>query len=148
MQGGVGAVATLAFAAMDDDLDQTAGFWDTAKYLIATYGVYEAYQLVRFNYDYYLAGYGHFPMLDGERLRPNSRMLLGVNYFGENPNPPEFPGPYALSGRDELRALMAVMVGALLFQRLGLRREINRAPLTALGLYRLSQELPVSRNRR
>ena len=40
------------------------------------------------------------------------------------------------------------MAAALLFERLGLRKQINRAPLAALGLYRLSQELPVSRTRR
>ena len=44
--------------------------------------------------------------------------------------------------------LLAVMAAALLVERLNLRRQLNRAPLAALGLYALTRELPVTRSRR
>lgn len=149
-QGGVGVVATAAYAALNDDLNDAQGFWDTAKYLLATYGAYEAYQLVRFNLDYFRFKFGTFDLLDGDPLnrpRPNSRMLLSSGYFWES-FPPRFPGPMTISGFYELQPLLMVMAAALLVERLKLRRQLNIAPLTALGILRLSQELPVTRSRR
>jgi hypothetical protein len=80
---------------------------------------------------------------NGERLRPGSRLLLGSNFFQSGARFPRM----SVSG-DELPPLLAVMAAALLMERLNLRRQLNRTPLAALGLYALSRELPVSRTRR
>ena len=157
LRGGMGVLATMAFEAMDEDLLRAQGFWDTAQFLLATYGAYEAYQLVRFNLDSMrLAGLGAFDFSDDDQtgfLRVGSRMEWQHNMFRwRNPfqqgTPMRDGRPMAISGTEELRALLAVMAAALLFQRLGLRRRINILPLQAAGLLALATELPVTRNRR
>ena len=156
LRGGMGVVATMAFEATEDDLIGAQGFWDTARYLLATYGAYEAYQLVRFNLDAMrLAGraLGDVEEYDGEvhRLRRNSRMLLQHDMFDVGWAGPFEQGisiPFPVSGAAGLRALLLVMAMALLFQRLGLRRRLNNFPLQAIGVAALANELPVTRNRR
>lgn len=150
LRGGVGVAATMAYTALNNDLPDAQSFWQTARYLLATYGAYEAYQLVRFNMDAMRYGVGGVDQaggpdaITGEVLRPASRMLLQSNWFSDGAQFPVF----SVSGRLELAPLLAVMAMALLVERLGLRRQLNRTPLTLLGLYALTNERPVTRNRR
>ena len=143
--GAVGALATQVYLMYGKFYPEgSRGFWDTAKYLLATYGAYEAYQIVRFNLEAFRAGVGNVDQFgsnyDGERLRRNSRLLLSSLYWSTGA---KFTGPFSVSGVEELRPLLTVMAGALLAERLRLRRTLNKAPLQALGLLALVTEEPV-----
>ena len=141
--GAVGALATQVYSVLDD-MEDSRGFWDTAKYLLATYGAYEAYQIVRFNLKADSVGVGNIDKYvdHGEILRPNSRLILGSSWWQEGA---QFQGPFSLSGVAELKPLLTVMAAALLFERLKLRQSLNIAPLQALGLLALATERPVGR---
>ncbi len=139
LRGGVGLVATMAYHALDNELGHAQGFWDTAQYLLATYGAFEAYQIVRFN----LEAFSHGAVVEDAALRPNSRLLLGSAYWQDGAQFPRF----SLSGMEELKPLLAVMAAALLVERLKLRRVLNQQPLALLGLWALAKEKPVIRER-
>jgi len=147
VMGAVGSVAARVFDAVNGDITDSRSFWETARYLLATYGAYEAYQLVRFNLDAFRLGAFrsvNVAVHDGERLRPNSRLLLGSDWWNAGALFPEV----SISGLREVRLLLAVMAAALLAERLKLRRQLNIAPLQWLGLYSLATERPVTRSRR
>ena len=151
VQGGMGVVATMAYKALESDIEYADGFWETAKWLIATYGAYEAYQLVVFNIDTFnLSGMrGHDGDYD-EYVRPGSRVAMSSALFRDEGRPPaSWTSPtYSLmgiSGLSELKPLLYVMSAALLFERLKLRQTLNKAPLQALGLYALTKEKPAQR---
>ena len=121
-----------------------------ARYLLSTYGAYEAYQLVLFNLDAFRMGNdGISEQFDEERIRRGSRLSMGIGYF----NGAGFGGgavfpAFSLSGIEELQPLLYVMAAALLFERLKLRQTLLRYPFQAIGLLSLAGELPVTRNRR
>jgi len=150
VMGAVGSVAARVFDAVNGDITDSRSFWETARYLLATYGAYEAYQLVRFNLDAFRFGVGNVDeaVHDGERLRSNSRLLLGSGWWVMGADFGEIHGHASLSGLNEVRLLLAVMAAALLAERLKLRRHLNIAPLQWLGLYSLATERPVTRSRR
>ena len=87
IRGGLGLLGTLAYNVMNNNLADTRSFWATARYLLATYGAYEAFQLVRFNLDAYKWGlssdlfevvvHNHHPSKPNfARMRANSRLAL------------------------------------------------------------------------
>jgi hypothetical protein len=135
--GAVGSLAAHVYNVLVG-IEESRGFWDTAKYLLATYGAYEAYRIVRFNLTAHRLGAGKIDLVapNYERLRPNSRLLLGSGYWSQGAR---FPG-FSLSGVEELRPLLVVMAAALLAERLKLRQHLNNAPLQALGLYAFVSE--------
>ena len=153
VQGGMGAVATMVYQVMNNDLQDSQGFWDTAQWLLATYGAYEAYQLVLFNIDAITigglsgAGPGHpDPMDYDEYVRPRSRLAMSAALFTDaGTSAPGWLGPFGISGAAELKPLLYVMSAALLFERLKLRQTLNKTPLAILGLYALTKEKPATR---
>ena len=104
-------------------------FWETARWLIATYGALEAYRLVKFNLDF--ARYVDQPYYEvvGDRhdvrVRPSSRLQLQAGtlmWWGSNPaRQPAF----SISGVEELQAMLQVITAALFMERLGLRRRLG-----------------------
>jgi hypothetical protein len=149
MRGGVGLLGAIAYHAYGGELWEAQEFWNTARYLLATYGAYEAFQLVRFNLDAYKWGIGEdfFEALiptPSMRLRANSRLALQDNYFEEKSV--EFP--VMNISHEHLPVLMTVMTAAVLMERLQLRRHLSKFPFEAVGLLALAKELPVTRNRR
>lgn len=149
-QGGMGVVATMAYRALQD-IEYADGFWETAQWLLATYGAYEAYQLVLFNIDALkLAGLSGGGDIDYDfYTRPNSRLAMGSGYWREEGTVASWKSPthslMGISGLSELKPLLYVMSAALLFERLKLRQTLNKAPLQALGLYALAKEKPAER---
>ena len=144
VQGGMGVLATMAYQSMGTDLNDAQGFWETAHWLLATYGAYEAYQLVLFNIDALrLAGLSGLNEVD---VRPGSRLALGSGFFREDGVAPEWwQGPFDIAGLQELKPLLYVMSAALLLERLKLRQMLNKTPLAVLGLYALTKEKPAER---
>ena len=148
LRGGVGVLAAAVYTKFGTP-GVSREFWNTAQYLLSTYGAYEAFQLVRFNLDFWRSAGNMSWMMNNDELevslRPNSRMLLSRDLFdGEDLT----EGVYSFSGVNEMWLMLKVMAAALLAERLKLRRMLNNTPLAALGLYRLTMEKPVSRSRR
>ena len=148
IRGGLGLLGTLAYNVMNNNLADTRSFWATARYLLATYGAYEAFQLVRFNLDAYkwgMSGEAFENVVNSNpRMRANSRLALQDNYF----DVPSVNFPVYKLSMEELPVLMTVMTAALLMERLQLRRHLRKFPFEAVGLLALAKELPVTRNRR
>ena len=156
--GGVGIVAAKVYEAYLS-VRHAQDFWDTCRWLLSTYGAYEAYRFDRFNLR--AARYRARPDPDDPDdplwtlLRPFSRLRLQYSW-GLDPDTSGLTGDWgsrvdpAWKSRhvgfvlyEELEGFLYVMSAALLFERLGLRQRLNIAPLTALGMYKLAAERSV-----
>ena len=121
-------------------LHDANAFWSVARYLIATYGAFKAMMIVRFNMDAMSA------MAYNRQLNTNTlgrvfrwghpgRILdlifkdAATNW--DTDNRPTFEGqripfPGAFFNNEDMRPLLQVLIAAVLWERLGMRRNFLR----------------------